>query len=312
MGKDLDIIHMKSVQEIDEKLETQMRHRLGHGIFISQKPDSKQAYGVVGLCIPEIIDDSKTNKRIVKVLKFDSIGTFEIKKEREEYDVLLPRFAELYKNVTMRTNILIANVETSLLEKTYEQLLQIPSIQNAVTPMRVILNDIRTRNEFNFNEFKRERGAKKAIQYMEFLKDLDLIRIENGKIVGGNQFIEFEKDLKSKGGKEMFDRLLAYILKNGLPYINEYLHLTSIKPYIKWVASYYFPSAEAGKLLSLNRLGLIQNFANIYNMGVLPPHSTASNQIGYLVDYAKIFDEESGYLIGNEDVLKNVSQKIGI
>lgn len=290
----------------EETYKTELQHviksKLGNGVFVSKSPQDKNFEGIIGTYVPEIIDDSKRDERIIRFLKFNSIGTFEIKRINKSVSIFLPDRNELSRNITNEISKLRFNVEMALLQKTYNKLVGITPVLNALTPIKAILDDLHLHNEASFKDIEKDRKDR-ALKYVNFLESLALVERENDKLTQGNQFKYFEAELKNKSKKDFYTALLAYILENGIGYIREYLSLTAITSYIRWQTSYYLSASEKGALLYWNRKDLIQNRNELYKIRPISFNS-ASNQITNLVD-AEIFEDDGEYISGKEDILKS-------
>jgi hypothetical protein len=298
-------ISFKYTQNADATLNSIIKRKLGSRVFISQKQaiDKSKTNMILGIYIPQFIDDSKLAKRKLRYLKFGSVGILETKKEKDNIQVLLPKTEELIERISTKMNRLVFSVESTLLQSTYQKLVKIPLVSNSLDPIRDILVEIRENNEFDMDRFIRTRGEAKAIKYIQFLEGLELIRKSENKYIAGNQFNLTQKEFKGDE-KKIYNLLLAYVLKNGLAYIKEYLRLTAITPYIKLSTSYYLPSSEGGSLLSLTQNMLIQYHSNIY--GGKPLERKTYTHISHMVE-AGIFNKEDGkFIIGNDDVLHDV------
>lgn len=305
MTNEIQYVYFNNRNELRDRLTSTIKHKLGYNIFVSSEPnlEEKRDYAVLGACIPEIIDDSRSNERFVKFLNFDSIGVVEIKRDSDAFRAFLPNTDELVKAVTNHTSKLIDNVEKTLLDNTYSKLVEIASIQNALTPIRTILNDLRVNNESTLERLTKDRPEKRILQYVTFLESLELVEHKDSQITQGKQFIRFEGELNNKSTKELYNRLLTYIMQNGFNYMREYLKLTAMTPYVRWATSYYLPSSQKGDLLHLSHNALMLNHSNIYKETKVK-NTRASNQITNLVD-ADIFEEEGRFIVGKENILRS-------
>lgn len=310
MEEQREYLYFKDRNELNSRLLPSLKHNLGYNVFISSESDLEkdEDFILLGASIMDIIDDSKTDERILRFARFDSISAAEIRKEQTAYRVILPYTDEIAKEVLNRQSKLIGNVEKTLLSDIYSKLAQITQIQNSLNPIGTILNDLRINNESSIEKLTRDRDEKRVVKYLEFLKSINLVELDNGKIDQGAQFMEFNKQLKNKSLKELYDRLLTYVLQTGTDYLRDYLNLTSLTTYIRWTTSYYLPSSEVGNLLSFSHNALMQNRSNIYRERYLS-EVKASSQITNLV-HADILEEDGKYLVGKENILKNTESVV--
>lgn len=304
------VVQFKDRASLDANINTIVKRRLGNGVFVSSLgiSSSKKFDMVLGIYVPKIIDNPKTNKRMIRFLKFDSVGILEVEKENGTFNVSLPKPDEVSKRLTNKMSKLVFGVESTLLETIYSKLVEIPVIQTSLNPIREILVYIYKNNEFRFTSLEKERGSRKASRYTSFLESLSLIKKINGVIQAGEKFNDIRVALREQNEKAFYNRLLADVLKNGYGYIREYLKLTAIIPYLRWSNSYYLPSAEIDELLLLDYKELSNNHHNIY--GVYPEERKAQNQISRLADVG-IFKEEENYFVGDKKVLNTTISTLG-
>lgn len=297
-------IFFKDKTILENNLNGIIKRRIGNGVFVSQKQtvDKNRKNLILGICIPQFIDDSKTEKRIVKFLKFDSIGILEIAKETEGFQIILPSIKEVSERLSNKMSRLLFNVQATLLQTNYRKLVEIPSVQNSLTPIRDILIDLNKNHEVNIETLTKYRGEAKTKRYIQFLESLGIVRLDREKYISGNEFTHLQ-EMGLKDNDNLYNLLLAHVLKNGWDYMKEYLKLTAITPYIRLSTSYYIPSSENNSLLSLTQPALLHYYSNIY--GVKPIERQATTQINHMVE-VDIFREEDKYLRGTEDILTNV------
>lgn len=303
----MENIFFEDRKSLDRDIGYLVKRKLGNGVFVSKAIENRESSNfdmIVGIYLPKIIDDSKTEQRIVKFIKFDSVGIIEAKHEDKGFKLLLPDIEELNTRLESKMSSLIFNVEYSLLQTAYQKLVEIPIIQNSLNPIREILVQIYENGKVSFDHFKKYRGERKALNYVSFLENLDLIRRNGDIIVSGNKFNMMEPMLRKQNTKKIYDILLADVLRNGLGYMREYLKLTSIMPYIRWSTSYYLPSHQTESLISLSQRALIRNYSDIYQ--TRPFEGKASNQINRLVSVG-IFEKDNNFIVGNQEILNSIS-----
>lgn len=303
----MENIFFEDRKSLDKNINYLVKRKLGNGVFVSksnEKKDNSNFEMIVGIYLPRIIDDSRTEERTVKFIKFDSIGIIEAKHEDKGFRLLMPDIEELTTRLESKMSSLVFNVQYSLLQTTHQKLVEIPIIRNSLNPIREILVQIYENGKINFEDFKKYRGERKTSNYISFLENLDIVRRNGDNIVSGNQFNIMEPMLRKQDEKKIYNILLADVLRNGFGYIKEYLKLTSITPYIRWSTSYYLPSLQTESLLSLNQRALIRNYTDIYQ--TKPLEGKAPNQINQLVE-AGIFEKQNSFIVGTQEIFDSIA-----
>ncbi len=302
---DVNEIYFKDYDKLNSNLDSIIKHKLGAGIFVSdaKKFNTNKTDMILGIYIPRMIDDQKTNKRKLKFLRFDSIGILEVEKESEQFKITLPSLKELDERVSNKMSKLVYNVEATLLQNTYKKLVKIPVIQNSLNPIKEIFVELEDKGEIDLLSLQNERGEAKVARYISFLESLEFVRIEKDKITSGNKFTLLEAEIKKKNDESFHNVLLADTLKNGLGYLKEYLNLTSLTPYLKWSTSYYLRSSENKGLLNLNMENLIKNYMVVYRNK--PPVRKARNQLDNLVNVG-ILEKEGNLYSGMQDIFEGI------
>lgn len=306
MMNNLNCVFFENKQSLDNNLNSLLKHRLGYGVFISRTVDCETGGidKILGVYIPRIIDDCKTGNRVIKFLRFDSVGLLEIKHSDNGFKLFLPSIEELNAKLTNKMSNLVFSVESSLLQNTYQRLVEIPVINNSLNPIREILIQLYDNNVINFYDFLKYREERKVLAYVSFLENLELVRRDGNNIIAGNRFTLMEEMLKKEDERKIYDTLLADVLRNGFDYIREYFKLTSLTPYIRWSTSYYLPSIQSRTCLSLNQNALMNHYYQIYQ--IKPKEGKISNQISHLVRVG-ILNKEDNFITGNKDIIDKLS-----
>jgi len=183
-------------------------------------------------------------------------------------------------------------------------------IQNSINPISEILNVLYQQNKldtFILKEIEKTRGIDRTKKYLNLLESLELVRLnkELNNYTFGNKFIQIEKSLEKDDRGDLFKQMLSLVIKEGYPYLVEYLNLTSITPYLRWCNTYYFPSKQAGDLLHLTRNDIYTYYRNIYPNYARPQRIKFENHLNQIIG-VDLIQEEDEYLIGNEKIFQKL------
>jgi hypothetical protein len=303
-------LRYKSMSEFEEAFPRHLKSRMGRGLYIGGRAKAgKDRYKYkIGNSFPDIIDDLKTNKRTVRFHNFETLFIADVKKTRggkvvvsfPERDVIAGEMEKRLESITIRS-------ESALLETIYDRILDIASVQLAMTPIKDIVVSIHRNNELDFKEFAQKRNKAQALRYVEFLAGLDYITREDGKLLPGKQMRK-SRELGSLGDKQLYQTFLSDILAKGYGYIQDYLHLTQIVPYLRVSNSYFLPSHASGGLLHLSEDEIRKHYRFYYQKS--KPIIKIRGQVNEVVE-AKIFEREDEYIVGNRNIWKEYSKAVG-
>lgn len=299
-----------NMSEFEESFPRHLKSRVGRGLYITSKTKAgRDRYKYkIGNSFPDIIDDLKTNERTVKFHNFKTLFIADVSKTRggnvivsfPERDIIADEMEKRLESIAVRS-------ESALLETVYDRIVDIASVRLAMTPIKEIVVSIHRNNELNFKDFARNRDKAQALRYVEFLAGLDYITKENGRLLPGKQ-MKKSAELGSLGDKQLYQKFLSEILAKGYGYIQDYLHLTQIVPYLRVSNSYFLPSRASGELLHLSEEEIRKHYRFYYQKS--KPIIKIRGQVNEIVE-AKIFEREDEYIVGNRSIWKDYSKAVG-
>lgn len=281
-----------------------VKRQIGNGVFVSKKSsvDDTTNY-ILGVNIPRMIEDSRSGEARLKFIRFNNISTLEVNKKNEIFVGKMEERATIAQSIETKLSTLVFDTENVLLTTIYDKLANIPLIQNSLNPAKEILSVIHKKGGLTFLEMKAGRSEKKVVNYIKLLEDLELIRKSGNRYVEGNKMIQMEKALSKEDLPQIYTKFLSVIIERGYGYVKEYLKLTSVTPYLRWSAAYYFPSAQFNRPLYLTEEAIGAHYHKIY--GVEKPLIKMTNQINQLVDVG-ILKRDNSYLYGDNKIFSQV------
>lgn len=296
---------------------------MGLGVYISEriKIDNNLYLFTIGNSFPAFIHKPSDNKPpIIKFIDFPNLSTVRIEKKETEnvYEATFPSRQELIEKNNEKYLSIITSAEKSLLDNTYLNYVKIPLVQTALTAIRSIL--ITLESNYQIDPFIYPRSDRsRLLKYLEFLEDLDYVKREGNIFIEGNRLTIIKHELnKNQSKEELFNRLLADVLRIGYPYMKDYLRLLQIVPYLRIATSYYLPSYQFDELLSIKKADFtnfiaryLYSFYNIRTMAYRGKPDIRLNEQIYDVINCKILVEEEDSIIGNEKIFKDFSQSFG-
>ncbi len=281
-----------------------VRRQIGNGVFVSKKSsvDDTTNY-ILGINIPRMIEDSRSGEARLKFIRFNNISTLEVNKKNDIFMGKIEERDAISQSVETKLSTLVFDTENVLLTTIYDKLANISLIQNSLNPAKEILSVIHKKGGLTFLEMKAGRSEKKVVNYIKLLEDLELIRKSGDRYVEGNKMIQMEKALGKEDLPQIYTKFLSVIIERGYGYVKEYLKLTSVTPYLRWSAAYYFPSAQFNSPLYLTEEAIGAHYYKIY--GVEKPLLKMTNQINQLVGVG-ILKRDNSYLYGDKEIFSQV------
>jgi hypothetical protein len=277
--------------------------------FISSFEEEKDVVKIsVGLKVPEVLDDEKNNKRIIRFLTFNNMFIIDGAIERKKMILHAPSRREVIKICNDRYTAVVIKSEQSLLKTTYQKLVLVPEVQVAMRPIRKILIKLERFGETTLKELINVQSrlssnkGERYLHYLRLLEALDIIKKENGKYVQGSNMKNYI--VRDISPPELYEQILAEVLERSYPYLRQVLNLTMIVPFLRWSNAYYLPSYEANEKLYLGEESLIEHYMRFYKYTTSDP----SDQIQRILD-TQIIRMEQNLITGNSEILNDYFEK---
>ncbi len=268
---------------------------------------------VVGASIPTIIKDSRDGKKKINFLKFNQVFEVFLKNMDDSIEITYPNLKEIDLRLQNLISQTYQKMEILLLKNTKDKIINIPNINNALTPFRTIVETIIREGIFsaeNYHHFTIYKNQKRVLQYLSLLEELEIIKKdkESQNWTGGNLLTIIQKENESK---KVIDTILFIILSNNYEYLHKYLKITAMMPYIRLSNAYYYPSVYNGEMLYLQLDDLIQSHKKIYPKMSIPKSRKEAlwTELNRLADpkVGILNIEDDKYVIGTEDIFKNLT-----
>ena len=300
-----------SLRQIDRApvgpLLTYLRQRFGPYVYISDyEQDTKTAY--LGIEIHEIIlDHSEDDKSTINYVPIDNVASVAWSKFGNKFKIsglTLPQFT---KKVQERYSTITERSHKALLPSLYRRLVTISDVDVNMRPLKKILVGITRNGMYSPESFhKPPEKAEQVRNYFTLLADMNYIKREDGHFVEGPGM----KKLNASEIEpyELYEQILADVLKEHSQYLKEVLRWTMITPFLRWSHSYYRPALSANSLLQLDR----EELESYYNMFYGPWKVSADEDVTQIdaVVQAKILGYMKGqpYIYGYQQILDEYAE----
>ena len=305
---------MSKEQDLGKQIKTDLLHRISPGVYISNekkfKENDSQVFNI-GLHHPVFIENSKLEERIVRLLDFPDIFSVSIKKQKNKLLINLPEREDIAKRAESKILNLTFSVEKSLLKASYENLVNIPSVQNSMNAFSEILISLYKNDKLDkksINEIRKSRGEERTDKYLNLLENLEVIRKNNTEYVCGNKFIQIQKILENEDRIKLLKQTLSIILKDSYSYLTDYLNLTTIKPYLRWANSYYMNAFYSKKLMPMTADEIYSSFKVTYPDLTRTKKVKFQNQLNNIVEVDILQYEDNDYLTGTDKIYSQLAR----
>lgn len=312
MNEEKNMLIFEDFNTLQKVLPKYLKRFIGAGAYLSKEHriDDNVRYFTIGNTYPAFVDRSE-NIPVIKFLNFPNIGTAIAEKIDDKVVLKLPDREELAKKLLDKYNSLIIRAENTLLDTTYKQIVKIPNVQVAMHKIKTILIDLEYTHQINILDYpKGERDRYK--KYLEFLEDLEYVRKrDENTYVEGNKLSIIKHDLNAGGDEELYNKILAEILRRGYEYMSRHLNLLQIIPYLRIINAYYLPSFEFDRLLKINKRDVI-NFFSYYLKVLYKIRKKDYKLYPQIEDVIKseILTEVNDHIVGSEEIYEEFYNKM--
>ncbi len=260
-----------------------VRYHLGNMCYISKMPESLDSHIIVGTWDDEIVVDSVSNNpRLHIVPKPDIFRGYFQETEQGVTVAVFPSREDISKEMNASRSKVTENSENTLLRSIGSKILNIPSILNQMNPIISLLDGVLNTSSISVDDFK---DTGNLMRYVEFLEDLQIIRVENDLLVPGRIMDQSLDDDMSDG--EIYTALLDEIVGKGYTRMFTELHMTHLQPYIRMTNANCMTSLLEDEPLKWNWKLYGQYLDRIYSMrrmkkGSIVANATQLNRAGIM------------------------------
>ena len=310
----------KSMEEIDNTLPRYLKRKIGQGVYISKKRKINNNSFIIniGNTYPAFVHRPSNHPPIVKFANFENISTIQIEKKtsKEIFEVSVPSREEMILKNDEKYNSIIVSAENSLMDKTYMNYVRIPLVQTAMSKIKSILISLDVDNQIDpihYPPLERE----KLLKYLKFLEDLEYTRKEGQIYVEGNRLNVIKHEISRDNQDNLYNMMMADVLKMGYPYMKKHLRLLQIIPYLRITTAYYLPSHEFNELLEIKRHDFTNFIADylysFYKLRTMAYKGYTDTRLNKQIDdviTSNILQIKEDKIIGQEDIFSNFSSSL--
>lgn len=212
-----------------------VKRKIGCMCYVSKMAENVDDYVEIGILREEVVGDDYTGTFNIYLRDYDNV--FKAYYEDGQYgrNVVFPSSKEVRDMFSAKMNRRTFGSEDCIMQTMGSKLLKITTVRNQINPLLEILNAVATFGSVPLSRLvSKPSELKRTRQYVEFLQDLNLVRIENTVI---EEYVVPEKALFRASGdwtKESAIKILSHSMgrKEILILQNEF-SLKNIMPYIR-------------------------------------------------------------------------------
>jgi predicted transcriptional regulator len=283
-----------------------VRHHYGNLVTFDQPRLSGDSWSVnLKVDYPTIIDDDKTEERIIRLLTFKGIGHLQFDSKLRPLDATSRE--DCAKHLDLHLEKWKERTERIVVEATAQNLARVGRIREALHPMYVIVHRIATKGKITRDEIEEMRRPERKLAYVNLLSQDGIIRPTDDGYTYGNTYVSLLKKIDTPTDVDkVMETVVAFEMEQNYSVIREIFRVNRLDPFVHMDACYYRPSLEAGKLLHFRQETLISIYNSIYN-----PFSPAELELViHELERTGIFHTTpDGFKVGSQDALDLMQQK---
>jgi len=288
-----------------ENLNTFVRSHVGNLCYVSRMPEDLDDHIVIGVWSDEVVVDSVTNSPRLHIIPQPDLFRGFFEKTERGLVAVFPGRDQIADQINASRSKVTENSESSLLTSIGAKILKIPSILNQINPIMMILDGVLNTSSISVTDFN---NADRIPIYVNFLRSLDIIDVENNHIVPG-RFTSSEMDVEMDRD-ELYNALLDRIVRMGYARMFTDLHITHLQPFmrmtnvncmtslieekpLKWDWSIYRRYLKSIYNENQKKGNIVSNAMQLKRATIMKAEKNSSNGDTMYYCASKIFDEYS-------------------
>lgn len=254
-----------------------------------------------------IQDDRIPDKRIIRVLKIDSLGTVSFNRNSEIIKERTTSREDCIKNLRLFFELWKERAEEIVVAVTSDNLVRISRLRHFFDPIDSVLIYLWDSNMIHDEEIKTARlvqRRKKMRLYLELLEGLQIVRRVEDGYVAGNLFVSTRQE---EPNEEKFrDAVLSLIIRERYPTLRDVFHLTILEPTIHIDNCIYLPELESGEIIYRVSHSIARDYKYYYRKRINPLDLKLTLR---RLENAEAINREGNHYSGNDVLLRKMIDK---
>lgn len=254
-----------------------------------------------------IQDDRIPDKRIIRILKIDSLGTVSFNQNSEIIKERTTSREDCIKNLRLFFELWKERAEEIVVAVTSDNLVRISRLRHFFDPIDSVLIYLWDKNMIHDEEIKTARlvqRRKKMRLYLELLEGLQIVRRVEDGYVAGNLFVSTRQE---EPNEEKFrDAVLSLIIRERYPTLRDVFHLTILEPTIHIDNCIYLPELESGEIIYRVSHSIARDYKYYYRKRINPLDLKLTLR---RLENAEAINREGNHYSGNDVLLRKMIDK---
>ena len=247
----------------------------------------------------DLVMDGSTNGRIFIGSRVRDVAEFSMSLSEKGWLIRGTTFADALKKAGERASGDVTKSENALVSAAHSQLVQIPAVQMALSPLRSILVRLDDVGRLSLKDLRRSRKSPEQIdKYIKVLEGVEYLRIEKGDLVPGQAF---PSGTREEHPLETYDRMLAQVLTREMTYLRFVLGFSQIVGYLRWANALYLTAWRAERQELAMRVQDLETKYGLYYGGLHRSGIEITGQIQRVID-ARVITRKNEFVTGNEEI----------
>lgn len=254
---------------------------------------------------PLVIRDDKTpNKRAIRVLKIDDIGTISF---NQDYKIMKDKTSSreaCVKKIEVFFELWKKRAEEIVVTASADNLVRISRFRHFFDPIDSVLialwdNHVLYDEQVQAHRMRERR--KKMWLYLELLEGLQIVRRIEDRYVEGNKFLSLRK--KEPNEEKFRDAVLSHIIKERYPTLRDVFRLTILEPTIHIDNCIYLPELELEDSIYRVADSIENDYNRYYQRRINPLDLMLALK---RLENAEAINREGKHYSGNEHLLRSM------
>lgn len=245
-----------------------------------------------------IVYDLKSHRRTFVCSEQENLADYLLRYTSKGWLAYGPTREELFQLAEEERAPQVSKSEAALLRSAHQELVHIPAVQMALSPLRAILifvdhfGSVTTRQLVGMGKSREQVG-----RYVSLLNQLGYTKPEGESLVKGPRF---SGEARSREPIDLYDEMLSTVAKESYSFLSQVLRFTQMVGYMRWANAYYLTALAPEENIVIQKAafeGKYQDYYGRFKRGELYKEA----QIQRVVDTGLIRWENEG-VTGNEDI----------
>ena len=245
-------------------LQSWLRANWSRDLYVSgvEKISSYEQLAHVGQSRFTVAWDPSAKRYVGSQRRVGKLVDFEILSRPRVWELSGPGWKQLVERLEKKDSALVTHSERLIVRSAHEELVQIPAVQMALSPLRNLLVSMNRHGEVGVDKIRRTgKSAKQIENYLQVLSTLQFAKVERGLLLPGPRF---KASLAEGSPKLFYDRVLTSVVQESLQFLRFALRFSQVVGYIRWANSYYLTAWDAGRAVTLPIDQLNGRYADYY------------------------------------------------